>query len=96
MDATQAASLLQAADNAPGGLPGGLPGVGNLGSKLLNSNQIDASSTSKEENSSSYMIMSPQGKHIFYPAKGQLILKCSFGVFKLTKKPTKFLQWFLP
>ena len=68
MDATQAASLLQAADNAPG-LPGGLPGVGNLGSKLLNSNQIDASSASKEENSSSYMIMSPQGKHIFYPAK---------------------------
>ena len=63
MDATQAASLLQAADNAPGGLPGGLPGVGNLGSKLLNSNQIDASSASKEENSSSYMIMSPQGKH---------------------------------
>ena len=69
MDATQAASLLQEADNAPGGLPG----VGNLGSKLLDSNQIDASSASKEENSSSYMIMSPQGKHIFYPAKGQLI-----------------------
>ena len=72
MDATQAASLLQAADNAPGGLPGGLPGalpgglpgVSNLGSKLLDSNQIDASSASKEENSSSYMIMSPQGKHI--------------------------------
>jgi len=57
MDATQAASLLQTADNAPGGLPGG----GNLGSKLLDSNQIDASSASKEENSSSYMIMSPQG-----------------------------------
>ena len=68
MDATQAASLLQEADNAPGGLPGGLPGalpgVSNLGSKLLDSNQIDASSASKEENSSSYMIMSPQGKHI--------------------------------
>ena len=67
MDATQAASLLQTADNAPGGLPGG----GNLGSKLLDSNQIDASSASKEENSSSYMIMSPQGKHIlscyFFP-----------------------------
>ena len=62
MDATQAASLLQAADNAPGGLPGG----GHLGSKLLNSNQIDASSASKEENSSSYMIMSPQGKHILW------------------------------
>ena len=30
MDATQAASLLQDADNAPGGLSGGLPGGPNL------------------------------------------------------------------
>ena len=29
-------------------------------------------------------------------AKGQLISKCPFGVFKSTKKPTKFLQGFLP
>ena len=28
--------------------------------------------------------------------KGQLISKCPFGVFKLTKKPTKFFQGFLP
>ena len=61
MDANQAASLLQAAENAPGVHPGG----GNLGSKSLNSNQIDASSASKEENSSSYMIMSPQGEYIY-------------------------------
>ena len=27
--------------------------------------------------------------------KGQLILKCSFGVFKSPKKPTKFLLGFL-
>ena len=29
-------------------------------------------------------------------AKGQLILKGRFGVFKSTKKPTKFLSGFLP
>ena len=29
-------------------------------------------------------------------AKGQLIPKCLFGVFKSTKKPTKFLYGFLP
>ena len=29
-------------------------------------------------------------------AKGQLILKCPFGVFKSSKKPTKFFPGFLP
>ena len=29
-------------------------------------------------------------------AKGQLITKCPFGVFKSPKKPTKFLPGFLP
>jgi hypothetical protein len=28
--------------------------------------------------------------------KGQLILKCPFGVFKSSKKPTKFFPGFLP
>ena len=28
--------------------------------------------------------------------KGQLILKCPFGVFKSSIKPTKFFPWFLP
>ena len=28
--------------------------------------------------------------------KGQLISKCSFGVFKSPKKPTKFFPGFLP
>ena len=28
--------------------------------------------------------------------KGQLISKCSFGVFKSTKKPIKFWEGFLP
>ena len=28
--------------------------------------------------------------------KGQLILKCPFGVFKSPKKPTKFFPGFLP
>ena len=28
--------------------------------------------------------------------KGQLILKCPFGVFKSSKKPTKFVPGFLP
>ena len=30
------------------------------------------------------------------PAKGQLISKCPFGVFKSSKKPTKFFPGFLP
>ena len=30
------------------------------------------------------------------PAKGQLILKCPFGVFKSSKKPTKKIPGFLP
>ena len=30
------------------------------------------------------------------PAKGKLILKCPFGVFKSSKKPTKFFPGFLP
>ena len=29
-------------------------------------------------------------------AKGQLISKCPFGIFKSTKKPTKYLYGFLP
>jgi dynactin 1 len=29
-------------------------------------------------------------------SKGQLILKCPFGVFKSTKKPTKYFPGFLP
>ena len=29
-------------------------------------------------------------------AKGQLISKCPFGVFKSSKKPTKFFPGFLP
>ena len=29
-------------------------------------------------------------------SKGLLISKCPFGVFKLAKKPTKFLEEFLP
>ena len=29
-------------------------------------------------------------------SKGQLILKCPFGVFKSSKKPTKFFPGFLP
>ena len=29
-------------------------------------------------------------------SKGQLISKCPFGVFKSTKKPTKFFPGFLP
>ena len=32
----------------------------------------------------------------FRAIKGQLISKCSFGVFKSTKKPTNFLWGFLP
>ena len=31
-----------------------------------------------------------------YFAKGQLISKCPFGVFKSSKKTTKFLKGFLP
>ena len=35
-------------------------------------------------------------KKFTFSAKGQLISKGHFGVFKSTKKPTKFLQRFLP
>ena len=31
-----------------------------------------------------------------YSSKGQLILKCPYGVFKSPKKPTKFFPGFLP
>jgi hypothetical protein len=30
------------------------------------------------------------------PGKGQLILKCIFGVFTSSKNPTKFIPGFLP
>ena len=32
----------------------------------------------------------------FRLGKGQLILKCPFGIFKSSKKPTKFFIGFLP
>ena len=41
----------------------------------------------------------PEGKSIVgeeVTAKGQLISKCPFGVFKSSKKPTKFFPGFLP
>ena len=37
-----------------------------------------------------------QGTLMPDPCKGQLILKCPFGVFKSPKKPTKFFPGFLP
>ena len=33
---------------------------------------------------------------LYYWTKGQLILKCPFGDFKSSKKPTKFFPGFLP
>ena len=36
------------------------------------------------------------GKKLLLFFKGQLILKCPFGVFKSSKKPTKFFPEFLP
>ena len=41
----------------------------------------------KFENSDDLAVIQPES----IPTKGQLISKCPFGVFKLTKKPTKFL-----
>ena len=35
-------------------------------------------------------------KILIFTFKGQLISKCPFGVFRSSKKPTKFFKGFLP
>ena len=49
--------------------------------------------SSKKEH---FAVKGEKGTMTLVRIKDQLILKCPFGVFKSLKKPTKFLQGFLP
>ena len=51
---------------------------------------------SKNESDETYVDTTKEFQMMQIPAKGQLVLKCPFGVFKSHIRPTNFFPGFLP